>query len=39
MIVDAIRGFANEFYNKKINKTLLDVKKEFPKEAMKYNRD
>ncbi len=38
-IVDAIRGFANDFYSKKLNKTLFDVKKEFPKEAMKYNRN
>lgn len=39
MIIDAIKGFANEFYSKKINKTLFDVKKAFPKEAMKYNRN
>lgn len=38
-IVNAIRGFANDFYNKKINNTLFDVKKEFPKDAMKYNRN
>lgn len=38
-IVDAIRGFANEFYNKKINNTLFDIKKEFPKDAMEYNRN
>lgn len=38
-IVEAIRGFANDFYSKKINKTLFDVKKEFPKEAMQYNRN
>ncbi len=39
IIIDAIKGFANEFYSKKINKTLFDVKKEFPKDAMKYNRN
>lgn len=37
-IVNAIRGFASEMYNQKLNKTLLDVKDDFPKEAMIYNR-
>ena len=38
-IVNAILGFATEFYNQKQNKTLLNVKDNFPKEAMKYNRN
>lgn len=38
-IVNAIRAFANEMYNQKLNGTLLDVKKDFPSEAMKYNRN
>jgi len=38
-IVNAIRGFAYEMYEQKLNKTLLDVKKYFPNEAMKYNRN
>lgn len=38
-IVNAILGFATEFYNQKQNKTLLNVKYNFPKEAMKYNRN
>ena len=38
-IVNAIRAFANEMYNQKLNGTLLDVKKHFPSEAMKYNRN
>lgn len=36
-IVNAIRAFANEIYNQKLNGTLLDVKKDFPTDAMKYN--
>lgn len=39
MIVNAIRGFANELYNQKLNGTLLDVKEDFPIDAMKYNRN
>jgi len=39
IIVKVIRMFANEFYNQKINKTLLNIKDAFPKEAMKYNRN
>ena len=38
-IVNAILGFATEFYNQKQNKTLLNVKDNFPVEAMKYNRN
>ena len=38
-IVNAIRAFANEMYNQKLNGTLLDAKKDFPSEAMKYNRN
>ena len=38
-IVNAILGFATEFYNQKQNKTLLNVKDNFPEEAMKYNRN
>ena len=38
-IVNAIRAFANEMYNQKLNGTLLDAKKDFPKDAMKYNRN
>lgn len=37
-IVNAIRAFANEMYNQKLNGTLLDAKKDFPTDAMKYNR-
>jgi len=37
-IVNAIRSFANELYNQKLNGTLLDVKQDFPKAAMIYNR-
>lgn len=39
MIVDVISGFINEMHKQKINDTLLDVKKKFPKEAMKYNKN
>lgn len=38
-IVNAIRTFANEIYNQKLNGTLLDVKNDFPIDAMKYNRN
>ena len=38
-IVLAIRGFADEMYNQKINRTLLDTKKDFPNKAMIYNRN
>lgn len=38
-IVNAIRGFANELYHQKQNKTLLKVKDDFPTDAMKYNRN
>ena len=38
-IVNTIRAFANEMYNQKLNGTLLDVKKDFPNDAMKYNRN
>ena len=38
-IVEAIRGFANEFYSQKLNQTLLNVKNDFPKEAMEYNKN
>lgn len=37
-IVAIIKTFAAELYNEKINGTLLDAKKDFPKEAMQYNR-
>lgn len=37
-IVNTIRAFANEIYNQKLNGTLLDVKNDFPIDAMKYNR-
>ena len=39
IIVKAILGFATELYNQKQNKTLLNVKDNFPKEAMVYNRN
>ena len=38
-IVEAIRGFANEIYNQKCNKTLLNVCDDFPSKAMIYNRN
>lgn len=38
-IVNIIRGFANEFYNQKLNHTLLNAKNNFPKDAMVYNRN
>lgn len=37
LIVNVIKEFANEMYSQKQNGTLLDVKKDFPIEAMKYN--
>lgn len=37
-IVDVIRSFASEMYNQKLNGTLLNVKNDFPKDAMTYNR-
>jgi hypothetical protein len=37
-IVTTIKTFANEIYNQKVNKTLFDIKKEFPVNAMKYNK-
>ena len=38
-IVNTIRGFASEFYQQKLNGTLLNVTQEFPIDAMKYNRN
>ena len=38
-IVAVIRTFVTEVYRQKKNDTLLDVKKEFPPSAMKYNRN
>lgn len=38
-IVTVIKGFANEPYHQKQQKTLLKVKDDFPKAAMKYNRN
>lgn len=38
-IVNTIRDFANEFYSQKLKGTLLDIKDDFPKEAMQYNRN
>lgn len=35
-IVTAIHGFADAMYEQKKNKTLLDAKKDFPKDAMVY---
>lgn len=37
-ITNTIKSFANEFYQQKLNQTLLNVSKDFPKEAMIYNR-
>lgn len=37
-IVSVIRAFANEMYNQKLNGKLLDIRKDFPSTAMKYNR-
>lgn len=38
-IINAIKAFANEMYNQKLNKSLLDAKNSFPENAMKYNRN
>lgn len=38
-IVTAIRGFGKELYNRKQNQTLLNVKEDFPPEALDYNND
>jgi len=38
-IVGVISAFANEFYNQKMNGTLLDVRDDFPNDAMIYNRN
>jgi len=38
-MVNAIRAFANEMYSQKLNGTLLNIKKDFPIDAMKYNRN
>lgn len=38
-IITIIKSFAIEFYNQKLNNTLLNNKKDFPIEAMKYNRN
>ena len=38
-IVDVISAFSNEFYNQKMNGTLLDVRDDFPNDAMIYNRN
>lgn len=38
-IVSVIRSFSNEIYHQKTNGTLLDEKKDFPADAMKYNRN
>ena len=38
-IVESIRGFANEIYNQKCNKTLLNISNDFPSKAMIYNRN
>lgn len=38
-IVNIIKSFATEMYNQKLNKTLLDAKKDFPEDAMKYNKN
>ena len=37
-IINTIKSFAKEFYNQKLNHTLLSVNQNFPKEAMIYNR-
>lgn len=38
-IVHAIRGFADEMYNQKKNKTLLKFNDDFPRDAMQYNKN
>lgn len=37
-IVDTVKGFAQELYNQKLNGTLLNDEKGFPKDAMIYRR-
>lgn len=37
-IVDTIKEFAQELYNQKLNGTLLNTEKDFPKDAMIYRR-
>ena len=39
IIVNTISGFIDEFYKEKVNRTLLNNKNYFPKEAMVYNRN
>ena len=38
-IVNAIKSFASEMYNQKLNGSLLSFKDSFPESAMKYNRN
>ena len=38
IIVNTIKSFASEIYNQKTNGTLLNAKKNFPEEAMIYNK-
>ena len=38
-ITNIIKEFAIEFHNQKLNNTLFSIEKEFPKEAMIYNRN
>lgn len=38
-IVTAIRSFAEELHNQKLDGTLLNIKDSFPKSAMEYNRN
>lgn len=38
-IVNPIKMFATELYNQKLNRTLLDGRKDFPEDAMIYNRN
>lgn len=38
IIVNVIKGFANELYKQKIDGTLLNAKNDFPSDAMLYNR-
>lgn len=39
IIIDVIKSFANEMYSQKLNGTLLNIKNDFPKDAMQYNRN
>ena len=39
IIVNVIKSFAKEFYQQKLNNTLLNNNNDFPQEAMKYNRN